>query len=37
MHGLYLAAIVLSIIGMLVIDWRYKLAFFYAAKRTAPA
>ena len=35
MHGLYLTAIIFSIIGMLVIDWRYKLAFFYAAKRTA--
>lgn len=32
---LYLAGLLVSIAGLFVIDWRYKLAFFSDARRTA--
>ena len=32
---IHLSAILFSILGMLILDWRYSLAFFYRAKRTA--
>lgn len=36
MQGLsYLGLLMLSISGMLLLDWRYSLAFFYNPKRTA--
>jgi len=31
---LYLLALSISISGLVLIDWRYKLAFFYDLKRT---
>ena len=35
MEWLYLIALTISISGLGMIDWRYKLAFFYNFKRTA--
>jgi len=34
-HWFYLSALLISIAGLLVIDWRYKLAFWHNARRTA--
>lgn len=31
----YLAALLFSLAGMLVLDWRFRLAFFKEARRTA--
>lgn len=31
----YLAALLVSIAGMLIIDWRYKLAFWHDARRAS--
>lgn len=35
MEFLYLGAILFSFLGMLVLDYRFNLAFFHRAKRTA--
>ena len=35
MQWLYLSALVVSISGLAVLDWRHKIAFWYDAKRTA--
>lgn len=35
MMFLYLGALLFSIAGMLTLDWRYKLAFWFDVKRTA--
>lgn len=34
MRGLYLVALVISIVGLGTLDYKYKLAFFTDAKRT---
>ncbi len=34
MEGAYLAVILSGLLGMGIIDWRYKLALFYDAQRT---
>lgn len=34
MHVLYLTVICVGILGMGIIDWRYKLALFYNKRRT---
>lgn len=35
MHFLYLGLILLSVVGMVLIDYKHTLAFFYDARRTA--
>ena len=35
MSYLYLGLLLFSLFGMAVLDWKYRLAFFYSAKRTA--
>ena len=35
MEWLYLAGLAFSIFGLGVLDWRYKLAFWYAPRRAA--
>jgi len=34
-HLIYLAALLFAISGLLIVDWRWKLAFWHDAKRTA--
>lgn len=33
-HGVYFAGLLVGIGGMAIIDWRYRLAFFYDRRRT---
>lgn len=35
MQWLYLIGLIISISGLIVLDWKFKLAFFYNSKRTA--
>ena len=34
MQWIYLVALMVSVTGLATIDWRYKVAFWYDAKRT---
>jgi lycopene cyclase domain-containing protein len=34
-HWFYLIALIISISGLVVIDWRYTLAFWHSTRRTA--